>query len=74
MGLNKEDNSALRAGEELLAVTPLVPTPLPGGMAARARLSAIILAVPFNTLLLLDFARTVASTFTFHTWCSFPKD
>jgi hypothetical protein len=57
-----------------LAVTPLMTTPLPTRVAAGARLIAIVLAIPLNTFLLLDFTGTVLSAFAFHPQCSFPQE
>ena len=56
-----------------LAVTPWVITPLPAGMAVRACLIAIVLAIPLNALLWLDFTRTILGTFAFHFSAPFQK-
>ena len=56
-----------------LAVTPGVITPLLAGMAVRARLIAIILTIPLNAFLWLDFTRTILDTFAFHLRSPFQK-
>jgi hypothetical protein len=43
-------------------------------MAARASLITIVLAIPLNTFLLLDFTRTIFGAFAFHDWFSFSHE
>jgi hypothetical protein len=48
--------------------------PLPTRVAAGARFIAIILAIPLNTFLLLDFTCTIFGAFAFHDWFSFSNE
>jgi len=57
-----------------LAVTPWVPTSFPIGVAARAGFIAIILAIPLDALLLLNFTGTVLGALAFHPPVSFSQD
>ena len=42
-------------------------------VTTRASLITIVLAIPLNALLLLDFTRTILGTFAFHLQFSFPR-
>jgi hypothetical protein len=48
-------------------------TTLSAWVTARASLRTIVLAIPLNALLLLDFTRTILGTFAFHLQFSFPR-
>jgi hypothetical protein len=47
-------------------------TPFPALVAAGASLVTIVLAIPLNTFLLLDFTRTILGACAFHRRFSFP--
>jgi hypothetical protein len=52
--------------------TPLRGNTLPAGVIVGTGFSAIVLAIPLNALLALDFTRTWGA-FAFHFQFSFPK-
>jgi len=56
--------------EPSLAVTPLMAASLLAYMVAGTGFITIILAIPLNAFLSLDFTRTIMGTFAFHDWFS----
>ena len=55
-------------------MTARMATAFPSGVAVRASLIAVVLAILLNAFLLFDFTRTVMGAFTFHQQGSFVQD